>query len=384
MVACLLAVLFVHYYYADWSMRHNIRESHEDTYLHEIPRTTEPTALSTVSPVNTLAEIIRVASDTPRHHLTTPNKKNKSTTKPIFSKQCVKIAAKDFVPLSQSTVEGVENFVFFVGYKRSGNSMIGSVMDSHPNMIIAHEYFVFRKCKLALRGGSNVFTNKSSLFDKLYKKSYYSAKCGWRSDKNTKKGYNFNFNSTWQSAFSQLKVIGDKAGGSVSREMQHNGEICLHQMIASLHLTIIAIHVVRNPYDMIATEIAHLNDKRKNSTFRKKRNFSAVMQMTVARNIFMLANSVVKVKTHVPVVEMHIEDFIQDPSRIIMKLCHSLGVDCPQEYVDRVTAKAYKNVSRSRDLISWSPSSLTFIDQQMTKYPFFEGYTFEDSFRHEN
>ena len=77
---------------------------------------------------------------------------------------------------------------------------------------------------------------------------------------------------------------------------------------------------------------------------------------------------------------MHIEDFIQDPSRIVMMLCLSLGGECPQEYVDKVTAKAYKNVSRSRDLISWSPSALTFIDQQMTKYPFFEGYTFEDSF----
>ena len=47
----------------------------------------------------------------------------------------------NFEPLSQSAVEGVEKYVFFAGYPRSGHSMIGSVMDAHPNMVIAHEYF---------------------------------------------------------------------------------------------------------------------------------------------------------------------------------------------------------------------------------------------------
>ena len=36
--------------------------------------------------------------------------------------------------LSQQDVDGVEKFVFFVGYGRSGSSIIGSMMDAHPNM----------------------------------------------------------------------------------------------------------------------------------------------------------------------------------------------------------------------------------------------------------
>ena len=50
----------------------------------------------------------------------------------------------DALPLlPESTVNSVEKFVFFVGYRRSGHSMIGSVMDAHPDMIIAHEYLLF-------------------------------------------------------------------------------------------------------------------------------------------------------------------------------------------------------------------------------------------------
>lgn len=33
----------------------------------------------------------------------------------------------------------IHTFVLFVGYPRSGHSLIGSIMDAHPNVIIAHE-----------------------------------------------------------------------------------------------------------------------------------------------------------------------------------------------------------------------------------------------------
>ena len=41
--------------------------------------------------------------------------------------------------LSQQDADGVEKFVFFVGYARSGSSIVGSMVDAHPNMIIANE-----------------------------------------------------------------------------------------------------------------------------------------------------------------------------------------------------------------------------------------------------
>jgi len=51
-----------------------------------------------------------------------------------------------FEPLSQSEVDGVEKFVSFIGYGRSGHSFIGAIMDAHPNVVIGHEYHVLQKC----------------------------------------------------------------------------------------------------------------------------------------------------------------------------------------------------------------------------------------------
>ena len=93
-------------------------------------------------------------------------------------------------------------------------------------------------------------------FNELYKNSYISSKCGWRSDSNTSKGYNLDVGSQWAGMFCQLRVIGDKSGGTTSDLMESGkGRKCLEQMVSDLNMSVIAVHIVRNPYDMIATDI---------------------------------------------------------------------------------------------------------------------------------
>ena len=359
---------------------------------------TDPTAKPTVMHFND--EVAKHNSSTPHRRVPiitnmtpSPRKLSRKTPPPFVSNgflqckfipRCRDAMGNNFKPLSQSAVEGVEKFVFFAGYPRSGHSMIGSVMDAHPNMVIAHECHLLKKCLELQNMTKNIYSNKAELFNSLYEDSFFESKCGWRSGLNTAKGYNFNLNSKWQGSFSQLKVIGDKSGGSTARySSKREGKMCLQQMIHSFEIPIIAVHVVRNPYDMIATALAYNKNevKRIHWTKHAKQKVSVQLQMNISREVFIRADSVVEVKKYVPVVEVHIEDFIDNPSKIIVELCHSLGVDYPQEYVEECTAKAYRNVSRSRDVISWSPSVLSFIDQKMTEYPFFEGYTFKDDYR---
>ena len=38
--------------------------------------------------------------------------------------------------LSQNVIDGVKKFVIFIGYPRSGHSIVGSFMDAHPHMVI--------------------------------------------------------------------------------------------------------------------------------------------------------------------------------------------------------------------------------------------------------
>lgn len=45
--------------------------------------------------------------------------------------------------LSHEVVDGVKKFVFFVGYARSGHSIIGTLMDAHPHVVISNEFNLF-------------------------------------------------------------------------------------------------------------------------------------------------------------------------------------------------------------------------------------------------
>ena len=47
--------------------------------------------------------------------------------------------------LPNTVINHVHCFLFFVGYARSGHSIIASMLDAHPNVVIAHEYALFVK-----------------------------------------------------------------------------------------------------------------------------------------------------------------------------------------------------------------------------------------------
>lgn len=295
--------------------------------------------------------------------------------------------------LTPAIVDDVGKFVFFVGYPRSGHSIIGSVLDAHPDMVIAHEYFLFENCASLLKQRTNIFEDKVQLFNRLLTNSFLTSKCGWRSDTTTQKGYNFNINYTWQGRFNHLRVIGDKSGASVSTLLHEGvGKMCLKNMIGSLNMPVVAIHVVRNPYDMIATSALFSFNK----SFHKKsyRNLTLDSNMVLmlsnsARRVFAQADMILYLKSYaktvsdqsLTIMEIHIEDYVRSPPSVILELCKFLEVDCPQDYMDECSRKAFRKVSRSRDLIPWSPKMHDFIDHQMKKYPFFSGYTLEDSFR---
>ncbi len=156
--------------------------------------------------------------------------------------------------LSQRDIDRVEKFVFFVGYPRSGHSVIGSMMDAHPNMIIPHEFMLFQK----MTEGSFTAQNKTVLFNALYQKSYRDAKNGWRSPSyNTVKGYTLFVGTPWHATFhGSLKVIGDKSGGQTVMAYgkdKFQFKKAFSSIRDTVQIPIRVIHVVRNPYDMIAT-----------------------------------------------------------------------------------------------------------------------------------
>ncbi len=68
--------------------------------------------------------------------------------------------------LPKHVIDGVEKFVFFLGWARSGHSIVGSLMDAHPNMVIANECTIFRNL-----ASNSIRVTKEAIFDTLYQHS---------------------------------------------------------------------------------------------------------------------------------------------------------------------------------------------------------------------
>ena len=290
------------------------------------------------------------------------------------------------VSLSQSEVDGVEKLVLFIGYPRSGHSIIGSMMDAHPNIVIAHEYRVLEECALLNR--PSLLQDKGVLFSKLYNNSYNNAiqMSGWRSERDIGKGYNLRIPTSWQGTFRQLKIIGDKSGGYLSATFSrrfNESKACFEMLRDVVGVPIVMFHVVRNPFDMIATgalhRFAHEDDMRAmrqsgNQVLLEPQKLRYYIKM-----IFWFAETVLKVSEFAHVIDIHSEDFIRHPQEVIKHICTVLEVPCPADYVTACHEKVFRNISRSRDNVVWERDVVQYVEWRMKRFPFFSQYSFDNS-----
>ena len=270
--------------------------------------------------------------------------------------------------------------------------MVASLMDAHPNMIIADEYYLFDK--LAGDKGHKrrkQLSTRSGLFDELYWNSYTCAKSGRRNASSAHtKNYHLGVEGMWQGRFDQLKVIGEKTGGATAM-MYHEGKDKFKTIYKQLEnvagVPLYAIHVVRNPYDMIATVAlyhasGHPNDYKVPASVENK--FDDLDQLTRATEIVLRkANAVARMKAdsklNLKLLEIYLEDLIVYPRREMLSICKFLEVECFEEYLRACAAKAYPSASRSRDVVAWNSELKKKVNAATKRYDFFSRYSFDGS-----
>jgi len=79
--------------------------------------------------------------------------------------------------------DGVETFVMFIGYQRSSHSLVGAILDAHPEIIIPHEFGLMTRIK----GYQSVKPNnlqRYALFHDLHHLSMEQAMFGIRASAN--------------------------------------------------------------------------------------------------------------------------------------------------------------------------------------------------------
>ena len=283
----------------------------------------------------------------------------------------------------QDVIDGVEKFVFFVGYSRSGHSIIGSMMDAHPDMVIAHEFMLFKKWQ-----NQPMLKSKENLFNALYRDSLLDATEGMRTVEKDMKGYTLQMEQSWQGRFRKLKVIGDKSGGMVAKLYAKNPNDAHRTYLEisdTVKIPIRVLHVVRNPYDIIATQLlfnasgvlGHKFEATVDHPYNNTAGLILKMQGLVRR-----ASSVMTMLNdwNLDVLEIHSADHIKDPKGTMQQICDFLEVECPGDYLQQCYDKTFKTLSQSRELVVWSQDTLKMVEEGTRKFPFFLRYSFEKDY----
>ena len=281
--------------------------------------------------------------------------------------------------LKESDINDVHSFVLFIGWPRSCHSIIGSMLDAHPNMIVAHEFFLFKK----LIENEQLGLNRTRLYEELYRNSFINIQQnGWRDSGHNEKGYTLSIDKSWQGRFTYLKVIGDKSGGISVKMYMKDSDVFkrLYQRLTdTVEVPIKVLQVIRNPLDMIATITLYagssVGGRKANATVLQKYKNFALMKISTFK-VLNIARGIVSMISDVGLspLEIHCEDLIADPAKTISKICRFLDVECSADYLQMCVDKTFKNVSESRHLVQWDPQTLPQLIDALRTFPFFEKY----------
>ena len=98
-----------------------------------------------------------------------------------------------------------KTFCMFIGYPRSGHSIVGALIDAHPDAVVSHELDVLK----FIRAGFS----KRQIFTMILRTSEGYARRG-----RVARDYTYRVPNQWHGRFRNLRVIGDKKGpGSMNK-----------------------------------------------------------------------------------------------------------------------------------------------------------------------
>lgn len=244
----------------------------------------------------------------------------------------------------------LENFCLFLGYPRSGHSLVGSLIDAHPNAIVAHELDILDYVDL---GASAIHMNYL-LLENAQKFSRNGRK--WT-------GYSYEVPNQWQGRFSKLRLIGDKKGGGSAIRLRRKPEL-LKKLHDKIGINLKIIHVIRNPFDNITTI-----SKRQNYSLGKSIDFYFSMCETIS--------DLKKNATFYDILDLRQEELINSPKEILAKICRFLELEETRDYINDCSSIVYKKSHKSRFETPWNSKSIDAVDRRMKEFEFLNDYSYE-------
>lgn len=238
----------------------------------------------------------------------------------------------------------MDTFALIVGNARSGTTIVGSIVDSHPNMLCANE-----------SGASAVFwrgRDRAQIIAEIEENSARNAAEGRQSS-----GYRYAIPTPYKG---EIGVYADKCFNPALLLLAGDRGL-IDRLSDTMQCPVTLVHCVRNPFDVIAT--------------MHKRSGAALEDRT--RWFFMHADAAMNLLDRgvLPFVIRH-ESLVAEPREVSRLMFRYLGQDTDDAHLDRIASVVSTTPKRSRDTVKWAPALIELIEQRLAGYPFLAGYKF--------
>ena len=272
----------------------------------------------------------------------------------VLARQLVEAAAIGVV--ERRHFDEVETYCMFLGTGRSGHSLVGSLLDAHPEAVIAHELD-------ALRYLGAGFPRRL-----VYAQILQNDREFTRSGRKARLDYAYRVPNQWQGRYRRLRVIGDKKGGRSTRRLRHDPGL-LERARDAVGTRFRVVQVSRNPFDTIATMYRRTGDPSRGITLESKIDHYRSLCRTISEASTRLDPA--------ERFELRHEDVVTSPQRCLSALCSFVGLSADQAYLDDCASILFPSPRQTRHEAPWTPALIARVDEIVAAHGFLAGYSFD-------
>jgi hypothetical protein len=246
----------------------------------------------------------------------------------------------------------VETLCIFLGHVKSGGTLIGALLDAHPNAAVADEIDVLRYLTAGF--------SREQIFDLLLKGARREARKG-RVTGRRLGPYSLAVPTQWQGRYDVLRVIGESRAGPTTRRFGHDPRLLPRLCERMGHVRTRFIHVVRNPYDPIAAMIV-----------RGRRSFEDASS-DYARQCRTLLELRERIDPE-DLLTVRYEGFVRAPREGLERVCAFLGLEGSHDYLAACARTVDPMFRPERHRIEWRPQDVDAVRALIEQIPFLGRY----------
>ncbi len=258
--------------------------------------------------------------------------------------------------LEQHHFRQVDTYCMFIGHARSGHSIVGALLDAHPNVILPDEVDVLQYVAAGFR--------RDQIFHMLLERSRWQIGKGRTKSGRDGKTYSYHVPGQWQGRFNDLRVIGSSKAGRSTRHLAFE-PATLARLPKTLRVANIkVVQVVRNPFDNISTM-----------------NIRGRPLLQAIERYFSNCEVIEKLQQMIPERDLHVlrqEALIADPEKQLRDMCAFLMLDAPEAYLKACAGILYASPSKSRHAIEWTPELVAQVETDIQRFGFLDGYRYDE------